>query len=430
MGTHGDRLELICVQIHSRPRAAIPAVRRSCTFIAGCMLMSGLSAVTLGDTLSSESSVGLSSEYSSNPYLVNSGAHPAESIAAVANVPATYTSDTQTFDFVPRLRFAETHGYVALLSDYQYLDATWHVNSERNSFTAIADWHHDSTLYNAFENGALLGRSLRRREEIGNLNWKRELSERSDLQLSGSWDQVAYSQSAQSGLVNYDYAQGQVQYDRALSERWQWTSAVGFGRFEQVNHSYRSDNRFVQTSLIRALSERWSMTAQVGYSYLTAHEQGYICCEIVAVPGGLALQYIPLNQSASRGAASYVLSLERKGKRWVIDLAASRAILPSGLGALVTQDDVSLKASIPWTERWTLAATLHGAQLTDSLTQLNLGERRYANFDFSANWLWTEHWTLQFQTSYVLQRVVSGLPTSSGATVYVNLMRQFGHIRL
>jgi hypothetical protein len=221
-----------------------------------------------------------------------------------------------------------------------------------------------------------------------------------------------------------------VQYDRALSERWQWTSAVGFGRFEQVNHSYRSDNRFVQTSLIRALSERWSMTAQVGYSYLTAHEQGYICCEIVAVPGGLALQYIPLNQSASRGSASYVLSLERKGERWVIDLAASRAILPSGLGALVTQDDVSLKASIPWTERWTLAATLHGAQLTDSLKQLNLGERRYANFDFSANWLWTEHWTLQFQTSYVLQRVVSGLPTSSGATVYVNLMRQFGHIRL
>src|ERR1017187_2292303 len=190
-----------------------------------------LGGTALGDTLSSESSVGVSSDYNSNPFMEPSGAHAAESAAVLANLPATYTSDTQSLDLIPRLRFAETHGDVALLSNYQYLDAVWHVNSERNSFTAIADWHHDSTLYNAFENGALLGRSLRRREEIGNLNWKRELSERSDLQLSGSWDQVAYSQSAQSGLVNFYYGQGLVQYDRALSERWQWTSAIGFGRF-------------------------------------------------------------------------------------------------------------------------------------------------------------------------------------------------------
>jgi hypothetical protein len=394
------------------------------------MLLSGPTAVALGDTLSSQSSVGVSTEYSSNPFLVTSGARAAESIAAVANLPATYTSDTQTLDVVPRLRFAETHGYADLLSDYQYLDATWHINSERNSFNVIADWHHDSTLYDQFENGALLGRSLPRREEIGNLGWKRELSERSDLQLAVSWDQVAYSQSAQSGLVSFDYGQGQVQYDRALTERWQWTSAAGFGRFAQIDHNYRSDDRFVQTSLNRSLSELWSMTAQVGYSYLTAREQGFICCEIVQETGGLVPQYIPFNQSASRGAAGYIFNLERKGERWDIDLAASRAILPSGLGALVTQDDVSLKASIPWTERWTLAATLHGAQLTDSLKQLNLGDRRYADLDFSANWLWTEHWTLQLQSTFVLQRVVSGLPASSGFTVYVNLMRQLGQIRL
>jgi hypothetical protein len=392
--------------------------------------MSGLSAVTLGDTLSSESSVGLSSEYASNPFQVSSGAHAAESIAAVANLPATYTSDTQTIDIVPRLRFAETHGYVALLSDYQYLDGTWQVNSERNVFTAIADWHHDSTLYNAFENGALLGHSLRRREEIGSLGWKRELSERSDLQLLGSWDQVAYSQNGQSGLVNYDYGQGLLQYDRVLSERWQWTSAIGFGRYEQIDHSYSSDNRFMQTAFNRTLSERWSIMAQVGYSYLSADEQGNICCELAVESGGLGLKYIPFNQSASRGGATYALSFERKGERWVFDLATSRAILPSGLGALLRQDDQSLKASIPWTERWTLAATLHAAELTDSLQTLNVGDRRYADFDLSANWQWTEHWTLQIQTSYVVQRIVSGLPISSGATVYVNLMRQFGHIRL
>jgi hypothetical protein len=425
-----SHLESICVQVHSRPQAASHAVRRSCYFVAGCMLLSGLSAVSLGDTLSSESSVGLSSEYSSNPFLVSSGARAAESIALLANLPATYTSDTQTFDFVPRLRFAETHGDVALLSDYQYLDATWRVNSERNTFTANADWHHDSTLYNVFENAELFGRSLHRQEEIGNLNWKRDLSERSDLQLRGSWDQVAFSQSANTGLANFHYGQGLVQYDRALNERWQWTSAIGFGRFELLNHSYRSDNRFIQTALNRALSERWSVMAQVGYSLLSAHQQGLICCQFVAEPNGLPLQSIPFSQTTSHGTGSYALTFERKSERLVIDLAASRAIQPSGLGALVTQDDESLKASIPWTERWTLAAMLHAAQLTDSLHTLNLADRRYGDFDLSSNWLWTEHWTLQLQAAYILQRRASGVPTSSGVTVYLNLLRQFGRIRL
>jgi hypothetical protein len=402
----------------------------ACYAGATAVLLAGSCALALGDTLSSESSVGLSSEYSSNPFLVSAGARAAESLAVLANLPATYTSDTQTLNLVPRVRFAETHGDVALLSNYQYLDATWVVNSERNTFTAIADWHHDSTLYNVFENAQLSGRSLDRQEEIGNLTWKRGLSELSDLQFSGSWDKVAYSQRLNTGLLNFSYAQGAVQFDRALSELWKWTSSVGFGRYELLNHDYSSDDRFVQTALERSLSETWSVTAQVGYSMLNAHQQGSICCEFVAEPTGLVLEVIPFSQSASHGTGNYALTFERKSERLVVDIAASRAVLPSGLGVLVTQDDESLKASFPWTERWTLNGALHAAQLVDSLHTVNLGDRRYADFDLGANWLWTEHWTLQIQTGYVLQRVVSSIPSSSGFMVRLNLMRQLGHIQL
>jgi hypothetical protein len=394
------------------------------------VLLAGSCAPVLGDTLSSESSVGLSSEYSSNPFLVSSGARAAESIALLANLPATYTSDTQTLNLVPQVRFAETHGDVALLSNYQYLDATWVVNSERNTFTAIADWHHDSTLYNVFENAQLSGRSLDRQEEIGNLTWKRGLSELSDLQFSGSWDKVAYSERSNTGLLNFSYAQGAVQFNHALSELWKWTSSVGFGRYELLNHDYSSDNRFVQTALERALSETWSVTAQVGYSLLNAHQQGNICCELVAEPTGLVLEVIPFSQSASHGTGNYALTFERKSERLVLDLVASRAVLPSGLGVLVTQDDESVKARFLWNERWTLTGALHAAQLVDSLHTVNLGDRRYADFDLGANWMWTEHWTLQIQTDYVLQRVVSSVPASSGFMVRLNLMRQFGHIQL
>jgi hypothetical protein len=406
------------------------AIVRSCAYPAVCGVSLALCGAALGDTLSSESSIGLQSAYNSNPFMAPAGARGAESIAVLANLPATYTSDFQSFDLVPRVRFAETRGVEALLSNYQYLDALWHLTSERNTFSASADWHHDSTFYNAFENAVLLGRSLRRREEIANLDWKRALSERSDLHVSVSWDKVDYSQSAATGLQNYSYGQGMVQYDHELSERWLWTSSVGFAHFELPDGSERSDNRFAQTALKVALSEKWSLTAQVGYAYLTAHEQGSICCEILVGPNGFYLQPILVAQSASRGAGSYALSFERKGERWVVDLAASRAIQPSGLGALLTQDDASLTASIPWTERWTLTAKLHGAQLSEPISQFAAIHERFADFDLGANWLWTEHWSLNLQGSYNLQRVTAGARTASGVAVNLTLSRQFGRVRL
>ena len=113
-----------------------------------------------------------------------------------------------------------------------------------------------------------------------------------------------------------------------------------------------------------------------------------------------------------------------------MNLAISRAIQPSGLGALLTQDDVSLKASIPWTYRLTLAATLHGSRISDPLQPLAVNGQRYANVDLSANWQWTEHWTLQLQGTYLVERVISVEPTASSTSVYLNLLRQFGRIRL
>src|SRR5450631_492995 len=399
-------------------------------YAAGSSLSLALCGAALGDTLSSESSVGLSSGYNSNPFLEPSGAKAAESLAVLANLPATYTSNTQSLDLIPRLRFAETHGAEALLSNYQYLDGVWHVNGPLSTLTVSADWHHDSTFYAPFENAALLGRDLRRQEETANLDWRRDLTERNDLHLSGSWDKVNYSQSVGTGVQNFSYAQVLLAFDHALNERWKWTNTVGVGRYELIGQRYRSDDRFVQTALTRELSERWSLTAQVGYSYLSTSDQGSVCCKILLGPNGYFLQAIPITQSESRGSGTYALTIERRTERLVMNLAISRAIQPSGLGALLTQDDVSLKASIPWTERLTLGATLHGARITDPLQQLALGDRRYADFDLNATWLWTEHWTLQLQGAYLVQRLISAGPSASSTSVYLNLLRQFGRIRL
>lgn len=398
---------------------------------AACLMSALLPGPSHADTLSSESSVGVSGEYNSNPYMLLHHVQAAESLAVIANVPATYTSDTQTIDLIPRVRFAATHGPVALLSNYQYLDADWHWTGERNTFNATADLHHDSTLYNEFENAALNGQSLRRLETTATLSYQRALSERSDLQLNGSWDEVTYSKNFATGLIDYSYLQGGLQYDRTLSERWQWSNSLGYGLYRLPDGAYTSEQRFVQSTLKATLTERWSMTAEAGYSYLTAHTHGYIYEPVEIAPGVLlCCELVPVAQTTSRGAPNYALTFERKNARLVLDLAASRTIEPTGFGALLTQDDINLGASYPTNERLTVGTTAHWSRLSDPLHQLDLSGRHYYSFVANANWQWTEHWTLQLQASYLQQYLTTQSPSTWGVTVYLNLLRQFGRVNL
>ena len=382
-------------------------------------------------TLSSESSAGVTSEYNSNPALLASGASAAESVALLATLPATYASESESFELVPSFRVAETHGDQQLLTDYQYLDSDWQLHSERNSLSAAAGWHRDSTFYNVYENAALHGRTLPRLEDSASLAWRRSLSERSNLQLGASWDQVDFSSRSSFRLDNYRYVQGSLQYDHALSERWQWSSSAGVGRYDLSGRGSSNETRFLQSSLTRNLSERWSTTAQIGYSLLNSTSQAYICCTVLPAGDGFILQYIPVRQRSSGGTVNYSLSMERSSERLVWNLAASRSVQPSSLGALLTQDDVSLRASLPWSQRMTLGATLHGSRLSDTLqTDSNLTNGRYADFALNANWLCTEHWTLVFQISYNVERANAQTPEGSSTKASLTLTRQFGRLRL
>ncbi len=374
--------------------------------------------------------MGLEADYNSNPYLRSAQVQGAESEAVIANLPATYTSDTISYELIPRLRFATTQGVTALLSDYQYLDADWRLAQERNTIALGGSWHRDSTFYNLFENSALNGTTLHRQEELASGSWTRLLGERSDLALTGSYDQINYAHNPALVVVSYDYLQGSLQYDRTLSERWKWTLTGGYGQYQLRDQSYRSDNRFAQTSLAYSLSEQWSMSLQVGYSRVSSLTQEQQLAIFQAPGGGFYLGFQTLKVGASQGTDSFAATLERKGERVVLDLAASRSIQPSGLGALLTQDDASIAANLPWTERLSFGARLHGARLSDPLQQISYSNRRYYDGSLTANWLVTEHWTLQFSATYFLQRYSGSFPTADSSAVSLSLSRQLGHLRL
>ena len=147
--------------------------------LRGCKVVRNLlvAALALGTqtawagSLGVDGTLGLEAGYNSNPLLLTSGARSAESLALVLDAPLRYTGNTQIFTLRPRLRYATTSGDVAVLSDYQYLDAGWNSETERNTWAASADWLRDSTLYNQIESSAIPGYNLHRTEDKGSLSW-------------------------------------------------------------------------------------------------------------------------------------------------------------------------------------------------------------------------------------------------------------------
>ena len=390
-------------------------------------LLAGPSAQA--EPLGVQPSVGVSAEYDSNPYILASRAIAAESGAVNVDLPTTYNGDEQTFQLEPRFRYAQSAGVVALLSNYEDIDGLWKLALERTVFSVTGSWYHDSTYYNQFENAALSGRTVNRTEQKGGLDWRWLLTERDDLDVSGSFDKVGYGANSAGILENFEYSQAQARFDRSLSELWQWSFIAGYGYYELPDSDYRSADDFVETSIQRTLSERWSLTAQLGYTYLRADTRvpELYCCTI-SPSGYLELYEHSVIDDSSGDTPNYAVTLERRYQRLTLDLSASRAVQPSGFGALLAETDLSLHAGYQLSERWRVGAALHSLQQSDTLGRLNLGNGRYYDLDLSAGWKWTARWTLRLNTSFDLQRI--NRQQAHRANVLLSLTRQFGRFGL
>jgi hypothetical protein len=408
-------------------------MKRDLTVVGQFLLAAfGLTASELlwGAATTSQSSIGLSAEYASNPYLLSTEQTASEALALVATLPITYTTDTQTLDLVPSVREALNHGDVAALSDYEYLNGDWHLGGELTTLTVSGFWHRDSTLYQPFEAEQLQGKDLLRLEDSETLTLQRLLTERSDMQVSASWDAVDYSGARNSGLQGYTYGQAIANFEYNLSERWKWTAAGYYGRYVLQGGDYTSDTRGVQTSVSGAISEVWLASLSAGYYSLssTQEEPTY---EIVIGPGGEPEQVIVYTaESTTKAGGNYAMTLTRHGERTEVDLAASQSIQPSGLGALLVEDDYSAGIQYSWSPRLTVSGKVHEERLSDSVGQAIPGGRRIDDANISIGWDWTEKLRLQLSCTYLVAAQNANFPETRATTVYLNLLRQFGLTRL
>ena len=369
-----------------------------------------------------EPRLGVSTDYEPNPLLLQAGGQSEEHVAAVIDLPLRYDTDELEFLVRPNGRLTNSQGYSSLASNYEHLDTALQYTDELNSASLQGEVARDSSLYFI---GGLINRVGVPRDTLqASTNWTHSITERSQLELDASWQRVRYVEPADfNELLDYRYWSAGPTWSLQLSERNTLKLLGSYGSYEALNGATSSTSDSIQLGFSRQLSEIWLLSTSAGYSRSLNTEHTYF-----DYSGFL----IPVTQKSNQDGTVYVAALTRQGERFNLSLSVSRALQPTGLAFLSRQDSYNLAATYKRSERWDFSASAAflkalNPQVRAGEAQLNTIELtdHYLNTQVTANWHWTEQWTISLTATRITQQY--GPPTVSAASsgIALTVYRQF-----
>ena len=392
--------------------------------------MVGSLAYTTGraSPLSTEPSIGVASEYSSNPYLDSDNSHSVSDVAVLASAPTRYDLDAAHYALTPSIRYADGSSYASLAANYFHLNGTASFLGDLSNLTLTSGFGRDSSL---FQNGlSNNGIGVRTDSTSAGLDWQRHLNERVTLMLDAGWSRVLYNDSAVStGLVDYHYVSEAASASYAVDERSNLQFSANAGQYTATNGITNSKNYGLQVGYGRQLTEIWTMSTSIGATRSENSEKIYEgpVLEGSAEVGPILLGTIKSQQSGP----TYSAGVSRQGERVDLSVTASRAFVPSGFQFLSRQDLASLALTYTYSERWKFSTKLNYQQTATPAADGESFTVRYFSGQLSAQWYWTPQWVISLQgtwirSSYDLPVTVSA--QSTGASLQIT--RQFLRIDL
>jgi hypothetical protein len=175
-----------------------------------------------------------------------------------------------------------------------------------------------------------------------------------------------------------------------------------------------SNGKTAQIEWDRKLTELWSTTASVGYSKSTNAYNFYL------------QQYLVETLPGKQDATVYSASITRQSERLALSLTASQALAPTGLAFLSREQSVNLLANYQYSTRWTLNAGFAWQNIATPLVTGGSATRQFYDLDLSAQWKWTEQWTIAMHVARIEQRLESAAgqpavsPVSNGVTIEIS----------
>jgi hypothetical protein len=367
---------------------------------------------------------GVSGDYSSNPALLPDLPHPEETHAAVLlDAPTSYIGDAFKLSIQPSFRFGNSSGYASTDSDYEHLNAKAEFDTERSILSVAAGVARDSTLYRDYQFNGSVG--VRRDGTTADLDWDRQLSERLDWNTDLNAIRVRYGAAVGAPtLTDYQYASLSPTVSYSVSELNKFTVSAAAGRYASLDGLTHSTNYNLQLGLVRQFDPLWSLSGSAGYS--RAINTADVFSEfLVFVQGVPQLQIVTSPVKSTQNGTVFALSLTRQSALWSMSAVASRQLAPTGFAYLSRQDSYELKSNYQASARWSYGAGARWVRYQYPELQPGAAYGQTSSYvDLSANWLWTEHWTITVNASRLMTHA-SGARSIGATGCSIELARHF-----
>ena len=373
--------------------------------------------------------LGVSADYASNPALLTIPDTAETHAALLLDAPASYVGDAYKLTILPSFRLSDSQGYSTLDSDYEHLTVSNEFDTARSTFTVAAMVGRDSSLYRDY----LLNGSAGVRRDSGtvDLNWDRHMTERLDFDADLNSQRVRFAESAgsslNSSLTDYKYTSLSPTLSWDESERGKLTASISVGRYDSLSAETESENANLQLGFVQKLSAIWTLSASAGYSRADNQAEETVCSEYVITPSGIfCLVPVGVDYKSTQNGTIFQASLTRQTSLWTLTATASQQLAPTGFAFLSRQDLYELRAIYAVSPRWTITGDAReNSYQQPTASGVGSAELRTTSLQASAAWLWTEHWTLTMNASYVTEHYGSPSTSLSDTSVSVEVSRQF-----
>lgn len=345
-------------------------------------------------------SVGVSGDYGSNPALLDLPNTAQANVALLFDAPITYQGDSLSFSFLPSFRLSDTRSYASLNSSYAHLTASGEFDSELNKLTMGLGVSRDSTLY---QNYLVNGQAAVPRDGLSAfLTYTRHLTERLDADVGVNTQRVRYGEAVgTASLVDYNYSTVSPDLSWQLAERDRLTLSASAGQYDTAIGTTRSRNLQGQLGYDRSLSESWSLKLTAGYS----RQQNRLDLqvpELVFIPGvGFAIIEVPVRIESHSGNPVYSLHLTRSGPRLTLNLDATRQQVPTGYAFLSHQTAIDLQLSYALSPRWSVGLHEYWLRAQDPALQGVTQDRNVNSLTVNGTYQLSEQFTVDLALSHV-----------------------------
>lgn len=255
----------------------------------------------------------------------------------------------------------------------------------------------DNTLLNELQATGVVLAFAQRNQWTANPTWTRSLTEKLSFQASGQFNYTTYetidlegfSDRALGRLLDYRVVGGSGGFLYKLTERddlqltGTYTEFHTFGSSTPIRASFPG----VSMSVTHAFDESLSGTVYGGPKFLSSTTE---------VPGA---------RDVTRNETVWVAGarISKRFERAEIEASIVRDLTPSGFGLLITTNRMDINGSYDISETITCTLEVIAARTTgttDSATQLDFPGRHFVNFRPGISWKFHEWWAAELSYKY------------------------------